>query len=188
MFYWAEVSACIVHDGFPVTALSGVTPCVPLHCHYVPTHSHTDAHTHTSLLTPAGPLESWRRQALAGMYPDIPPSWRPVSDAPAARRAEAQLQSDACHNCSPAPLSCVIDFFSMESVFHSWPKTEDLDSSQPECYQILVYCVLIVFMSILCVGMDESKENSVFFFKPQLCLKSCDWRCVHSEGRLSWPD
>lgn len=110
---WQPVLCTVVSLWQPYLVLHRVS----LHCYYVPTHSHTDAQTHTSLLTPAGPLESWRRQALAGMYPDIPPSWQPVSDAPAARRAEAQLQSDARHNRSPAPLSGVIDFFSMESVF-----------------------------------------------------------------------
>lgn len=45
LFYWAEVPACIVHSDFPVSALSGVTPCVPAH-----------SDTRTPLLTPAGPL------------------------------------------------------------------------------------------------------------------------------------
>lgn len=143
---------------------------------------HTDAHG--SLLAPAGPLESWRTQAWADMYPDIPPSWRPVSDAPAA--PEAQLQSDARHNRSPAPLAYTVDYFQWKVLFDSWPNSEDLDSSQPECYQILAYCLFIVFISTLCVGMDERKENSVFFSKPQLYalwLKMC---ALKREIILTW--
>lgn len=164
VFYWAEVPACIVHGGLPVPALSGVTPCVPPQLPRP--HSQSHWRTHTSLLTPAGPLESWRTQALAGVYRDIPPSWWPASDAPAA--PEAQLQTDARHNRSPAPLGCIIDFFQWKMLFHCWPNTGDLDSSPPECYQIVIFCVVIVFMSILGKGMDERKENSVFYFKSQV--------------------
>ena len=140
------MSACVVQGGVPATAASGVTLCPST----VIISPLTITHTHRSLLTAAGALESWCTQALAGMHPDILPSWRPVSDNPAT--PEAQLRDRV------TGLRCW--FFSKESAFFTAVPVKDLDSSQPECYQILVYWVFIV-----CV-----QKRKFVFFKPQLSL------------------
>lgn len=100
-------------------AVSLWQPYLVLHC--VSPHScHVQAHSNTrmSLLTPAGPLESWPTQAVAGTSPDIPPSWRPESDAP---MGEARLQSDARHKRSPAPLVYTIVYFQSRAFFTDGP-------------------------------------------------------------------